>query len=71
MQPLCDLNIVNVINSSCTAMVTALLFNAFMVRSLHIMMSMPVLTLTGKTHTTVRSNEETLCMTNTYMKKKF
>ena len=36
---------------------------------LYIMVSMPVLTLTGKTHPTVKHNEETLCMTNTYMKK--
>ena len=32
-------------------------------------MSAPVLALTGKTHPTVKNNEETLCMTNTYMKK--
>ena len=28
MQPLCDLHTVNIINSSCTEIVTALLFNA-------------------------------------------
>ena len=36
---ICDLHTVNVINSSCTEMVTALLFHAFKVRSLHGMMS--------------------------------
>ena len=45
---LCDLHTVSVINSSCMEMVTILLFGAIKVRSLHIMMSMPVLVLTGK-----------------------
>ena len=57
MQPLCDLHTVNIIISSCREMVTALLFDAFKVKSHHIMMSMPVLALTGKTHLTVKSNE--------------
>ena len=48
MQPLCDLCTVTVINSSCTEMVTALLFNAVMVRSLYSIMNVPVLALTGK-----------------------
>ena len=49
MQHLCDLHIISFINSSCTEMVTILLFDTFKVRSLHIVMSVPVLTLTGKT----------------------
>ena len=57
MYHLCDLHTVSIINSSCTEMVTILLFDAFQVRLLHIMMSVAVLVLTGKKHPTVKSNE--------------
>ena len=57
MQHLCDLHSVSVINYSCMEMVTILLFDAFRVRLLHIIMSMLVLVLTGKKHPTVKNNE--------------
>ena len=57
MQHLCDLHTVSVINSSCMEMVTILLFDAFKVKSLHIMMSALVFFLTAKKHPTVKSNE--------------
>ena len=60
---------VSIINSGCMEMVTILLFDTFKVRSIHIMMSMPVFVLTRKKHPTIKSNEYTLCVRNTYMKK--
>ena len=52
-----DLHIVSIIKASCTEMAILLLINTFKVRSLHIMMSMLILNLTGKNHPTVKINE--------------
>ena len=54
---MCDLHIVSVIKASSMEMEILLLPDTFKVRSLHIVMSAPILILKGKSHPTVKISE--------------